>query len=149
MKHPISARGFSVLKSLVNKRKGLEYLRGPMVGVFSFAALSFAAAKLAEKGILPMQATVPATLFSLLLSSLIAGACTGGAGKRGLRTGCILAFVYLLGKAIFHSDVFFTLGSLYGLLCIVLGAWLGSCIFHKKAGCYTKRNRKNRRRNYK
>mgnify|MGYP007056194549 CR=1 FL=1 len=134
---------------MVNKKRGLEAIRGPMVGLASFASLSFAAAKLAEEGILPMEATVLAMLFSLLLSSLIAGACSGGAGKRGLCTGCVLAFLYLLGKAIFHSDVFFTLGSLYSLLCIVLGAWLGSCLFHNKAGCYTKRNRKNRRRNYK
>lgn len=137
------------MRSMVKPNRRLALLRGPAAGLAAFAALSFTAAELAERGILPMEIAAPSMLFLLLLSAVIGGALSGGAGKRGLLTGGILAMLYLLGKAVFRSDVFFTSETLLGLLCIIPGSWLGSCIFHKKRRDYTKRNRKNRRRNYK
>ncbi len=123
-------------------------LRGPLAGLMSFAVLSFAAAKLTEEGSLPMEMASPVMLGALLLSAVIGGALSGGAGKRGLLTGCLLALIYVLGKGIFHPEAFFASETLIGFLCILLGAWLGSCIFHKKPRNYTKRDHKNRRRNY-
>lgn len=137
------------MRSMGNHRRGLTVLRGPVLGVLSFAALSYLAAELVVRGVLPAEAAGPAMLLSLLLASVFAGACSGGAGKRGMFTGGILAILYLLGKAAFHPDAFFDLKTLFGLLCTLPGAWLGSCIFHKNKGCYTKRNHKNRRKIYK
>ena len=123
-------------------------LRGPLAGLMSFAVLSFAAAKLTEEGSLPMEMASPVMLGALLLSAVIGGALSGGAGKRGLITGASLALIYFIGKLIFHSDSFFTSMTLLGAIVIVISAWLGSCIFHKKGGKYTKRNHKKQSKNY-
>lgn len=138
-----------MLKPIIKQKHGIVYLRGPITGMILFSLLTFLAAKLVEQGSLPMEAGRYVIVIVLLLSSLFAGAFSGGTGIRGLRTGCVLAFLYLVGKLIFHSEIFFQTKTLIGILCIVPVSWLGSCIFHKKPHSYTNRNRKNRKGNYK
>lgn len=137
------------MKSIVKPTRRLAILRGPLAGLTTFAVLSFAAAKLTEQGDIPIDLAAPVMLFALLLSAVIGGALSGGAGKRGLLTGSILAALYIFGKGVFHPDAFLSSGTLIGLLCILPGAWIGSCIFHKKPRGYTNRNRKKFARNYK
>ena len=137
------------MKPIVKQKRGLWVLRTALCGILMFSALSFTIAQLTERSVLPMDAAQAAMYASLALSSLFAGTLSGGAGRRGLLTGTVLSAVYLAGKLLFHFDAFFTSKTLTGLVCILPAAWLGSCIFHKKQGSYTKRNRKNRRRNYK
>ncbi len=137
------------MNSVMKQKRGFWLLRSVLCGIIIFAGLSFAAAELTERSVLPMEAAVPALLIALSLAALFAGALNRGAGKRGLLTGVSLAVLFLMGKLVFHLEAFFTSGTLLGAFLIVISAWLGSCIFHKKRGKYTNRNRRNQGRNYK
>ena len=137
------------MKTVPKQSMSIRYLRGPIFGIVLFAALSLALACFTGNGTITLKLASLALYGVLVLSSLIAGALCGGAGKRGMMTGVILSICCLLVKAFLNSGSVFTVSSMVDLLCILPASWLGSCIFHKKRPVNTNRNRQIRRRNYK
>lgn len=137
------------MKPVQKQRMWIQLIRGPIIGMVLFALLSMALAYLTGEGTIPMEMADPVLHGMLALSSLIAGALCGGAGKRGLMTGVILCVCCLLAKAFLNSGALFNVFSMIDLLCILPAAWLGSCIFHKKCHVNTNRNHQKWRRNNK
>ena len=148
MNHPNFCKGDFILKTNIRNRGVTRSLLPTIVGIVCYALLGLLISQLILSGTLPEEFAQLAMYAALAVASLFAGALCRG-GKHGLFTGALLAGGYLIAKLILESGDIFSVHTLIGVACTLFGAWLGSCIFHKKQKPYTNRNRKNRRRNYK
>ena len=132
------------MKQRVKQKTVWKKLLPVLAAMGMFLVLTILLAWALQGGLLPMTMLQPAAWAALLLSALLGGVCTGGGGKRGLLLGGILSGVYLICKLLVSFGDVFSLQTLIGVGLCVAGAWIGSCIFHKKSKPYTNRNKRKK-----
>ena len=129
---------------LKKSRRSAEVLRVVLtvaLGTAVYAAACLLSARLILNGTLPEEGRKAAAICSAAAAGLVSGIAARGKGRRGLLIGFGMMLVYIVFRACTASDIDFneTACLTAGIMLIV--PWAGSCIFHKKANDYTKRNR--------